>query len=211
MFHEFGHFIIAKIFNWNIDKIYIYPLGGITKFNEKINKPFIEELLVTIAGPIFQIIMAKYLINIEKDVMIFNKYLLLFNLLPIVPLDGGRLLKLITSKLTPFKKSLKATIIISYLTYFIGIIIVIKIKSFFFLLVFITLILKIKEEHNNTNFEYNRFLIERAFHFFNFKKVKVINKIDDMYKYRKNIFKINDRLYTEKELFKCKDFHKYCK
>ena len=41
VFHELGHFLMAKVFNWKIDKIYIYPLGGITRFNDKINKPFI--------------------------------------------------------------------------------------------------------------------------------------------------------------------------
>ena len=54
--HELGHFLAAKLFNWKVDKIYIYPLGGVTKFNENINKPLIEEFLITIMGPIFQII-----------------------------------------------------------------------------------------------------------------------------------------------------------
>ena len=57
VFHEFGHFLTAKQFNWNIDGIYIYPLGGITKFNTDINKPIVEELLVTLMGPIFQIVL----------------------------------------------------------------------------------------------------------------------------------------------------------
>ena len=36
--HELGHFIMAKHFKWNFDKIAIYPFGGCTKFNEKINR-----------------------------------------------------------------------------------------------------------------------------------------------------------------------------
>ena len=37
--HEFGHLLMAKHYKWNTDKIYIYPLGGITKFDVIINKP----------------------------------------------------------------------------------------------------------------------------------------------------------------------------
>ena len=62
--HEFGHFITAYFFNWKIDKIYIYPLGGITRFNDIINKPFIEQFLVLLMGPVFQnigFVLLKYL------------------------------------------------------------------------------------------------------------------------------------------------------
>ena len=62
--HELGHFFTAKYFNWEIDKIYIYPLGGLTKFKTLINKPLKEELLVTIMGPIFQILFFNLIINI---------------------------------------------------------------------------------------------------------------------------------------------------
>ena len=45
--HEFGHYFISKKFNWNIDKIYLYPFGGLIKYNEKIDKPFKEEFLIS--------------------------------------------------------------------------------------------------------------------------------------------------------------------
>ena len=54
--HEFGHLLMAKHYKWNTDKIYIYPLGGITKFDVIINKPLKEELLIMLMGPIFQVV-----------------------------------------------------------------------------------------------------------------------------------------------------------
>ena len=44
--HELGHFIFAKKMNVEVDKIYIYPLGGISKFNLELNtKPIIEFII----------------------------------------------------------------------------------------------------------------------------------------------------------------------
>ena len=39
LFHELGHYILAKIYKLNPEKIIIYPFGGITKLNHLINVP----------------------------------------------------------------------------------------------------------------------------------------------------------------------------
>ena len=57
LIHEFGHFILMNKYNWNIIKIDIYPFGGIVKLNEKIDTDLKEELIITICGPLFQIIL----------------------------------------------------------------------------------------------------------------------------------------------------------
>ena len=54
--HELGHFSVSKVFNWNLDKISIYPFGGCVKFNEKLNRPLYEELFILLGGPCLQII-----------------------------------------------------------------------------------------------------------------------------------------------------------
>ena len=106
--HEIAHLLLAKYYKWKTDKIYIYPLGGITKFNEDINKSLKEELLIVIIGPIVQLIYYYFLtiLGIE-DIFVFNFILLAFNLLPIYPLDGGRILNIILAFLMPYKKSFK--------------------------------------------------------------------------------------------------------
>ena len=197
--HELGHFLTAKLFNYKVDKIYLYPLGGITKFKDSINKPFMEDLLIAIMGPVFQIIFTM-IFKRNETIVIYSSTLLVFNLLPIVPLDGGRILELLLSLFTSYRKSLHIIIHLSYLFYILLIIFVIKIKvTYFFLFVLFLLILKIKEENSKINYYYNKYLIERLLYNYRFHKSIIINNIRNMYKYRYNFIKENNQVFTEKE------------
>ena len=201
--HELGHYITAKIFNWKIDKIYIYPLGGVIKFNDDINKPLHEELFITIMGPLFQLLAASILFKYEESIKDFNIILLHYNLLPIVPLDGSKLMLIFLSYVKPFKKALKAYLKTSLIVFFILISFFIYEKvSLFFYIVIISLIFKIKEEIDNNKHIYNKFLLERYIKKYNYKKIVIINKIDNIYKYKNNIIRVNNKLLSEKESIK---------
>ena len=197
--HEFGHFIIAFLFNWKIDKIYIYPLGGITKFNDRVNKPFLEEVLVLLTGPVFQIIGSYFLSKIDNNAFIYSNYLLLFNLLPIVPLDGGRLLTLFFSLFIPYKKTLNIMVKISLITYLTIMIYILIHYSLSLLIIFLFLIIKIIGEKKNNKYIFNKFILERSIYKFNYKNRIIITNINDMYKYKSHLFKLNNRIYPEKE------------
>ena len=54
--HELGHYTIAKLNKLNVEKIIIYPYGGIVKMNNQVNTPIKKELSVAISGIIFQTI-----------------------------------------------------------------------------------------------------------------------------------------------------------
>ena len=62
--HELGHITGALIFRWKIDRVNIMPFGAITIFEEKLNRPMIEEFIILIMGPLFQFI--NYLIFKDK-------------------------------------------------------------------------------------------------------------------------------------------------
>ena len=52
--HELGHYITSIIFKYKVDKIIIYPYGGVTKLNTIINTNITKDLLVAVSGIIFQ-------------------------------------------------------------------------------------------------------------------------------------------------------------
>ncbi len=123
LFHELGHYAMARFFGWRIKGIVIWLFGGIMETDEHGTKPVYEDVLVTIAGPFQHIIIyifcgiiypfALLPTAILESVLYYNTVILLFNLLPIWPLDGGKLLFLSFSKKWPYKKAHKMTVIFS--------------------------------------------------------------------------------------------------
>lgn len=105
--HEFGHIITAKLFKMQIEKIEILPCGFSASFFSYnlsgVPKVFsMQELLVALAGPIVSLILAlsfqyiddtNFTILTKQEIVYSNILILIFNLLPLYPLDGGRILK----------------------------------------------------------------------------------------------------------------------
>lgn len=204
--HELGHISVALFFKWKIEKVVILPFGGITIFDEYLNKSILEEFLILIAGPIFQIIFVN-IINIFLESEQFYNYhlmLLIFNLFPIIPLDGSKLINLITDLFLPYKNSLVISIIISFISAtFLFIYIVYRFNLILFLSL-IFLIIKNILEYRNYKYKVNAFLFERYRYQFNLKKYSYINGLD-IYKLRRNkkgIFIDNNIQYTEKQILK---------
>ena len=205
--HELGHFLVAKVLGWRVDKIYFYPYGGYTKFNDDLNKPKIEELFIMIMGPVFQILyffLLKNFLSINDFVM-FNNYhcsILFFNLLPIYPLDGGKLLNIIFNYFKSFRSCFKLTIIISYLLSFLGIIFFlykgINVSLSFFMVV-VMLICKLTEEAKKEKFYFNKFLLDRHLNNYKFNKIKVIKGINSMSRDYKHVFFYDGKTHSEKE------------
>ncbi len=120
--HELGHAITAKRFKINTLKITLLPIGGIASLEKMPEKPR-EELLVALAGPAVNVVIALLLflvvpiksyfnfsaIVIEEILyqptlqnflfylFIANVMLVVFNLIPAFPMDGGRVLRALLS------------------------------------------------------------------------------------------------------------------
>lgn len=203
IFHELGHFLIAVLFKVEVDKIYLYPLGGISKFHLPLNYSFIKEFIILISGPIFQeITKAVLLLIIPQYTAYINMYhygILIFNMLPIYPLDGGKLVQLILSAIVPYKASLNITIKISYLiilTYFLLNIPNIKISV---IIITFFLIYKVKEEEKKIKYLYEKFILERYLNNYNFRHSKLIYSPDNFYKNKRHLINENNNYYLEKE------------
>lgn len=107
--HELGHLLTGIVLGFKPNKIELTPFGlsigfkiNLKDYNKKIKKAkAIEEkkIIIAMAGPVANLlimfIIYKLNINIYEKIMIIysNLLLVLFNILPILPLDGGRILK----------------------------------------------------------------------------------------------------------------------
>lgn len=203
IFHELGHFLIAILFNVEVDKIYIYPLGGISKFNLALNESSFKEFLILIAGPLAQELTYFILINfLPQYISIIRTYhygILFFNLLPIYPLDGGKLIHLLFETILPYKLSLIITIRISYLLTFFYFLLNISNLKLNVLFITTFLLLKIKRGEDRIKLSYEKFLLERYLNNYSFKKSKLINNKDKFYKNRRHLIKENNKYYLENE------------
>jgi Zn-dependent protease len=114
VFHEFGHALAARRYGINARRIILLPIGGLAELERLPEKPK-EELIVALAGPLVNIVIAGLIFLLtpvdelfvgEQDLLQLSKYrlywsalfsiniiLFVFNLIPAFPMDGGRMLR----------------------------------------------------------------------------------------------------------------------
>jgi Zn-dependent protease len=101
VFHEYGHIKAMKYFGLKTKGIYLIPfVGGLALSDDKINTRW-QDVFISIMGPFFGLILSVaclvgyWLTDIEilAGLAVFNALLNLFNMLPVLPLDGGHVLK----------------------------------------------------------------------------------------------------------------------
>jgi len=202
--HELGHVTMALLFKWNIKKINIYPFGGMTIFEESVNKPMIEEFMVFIGGILYQLFLFLifiYLFDTNSYIyQIFHSYnitILIFNLLPIIPLDGSKILTILLNYVFPYKKTHLINIYISYIILIF--LILISMNDINMLAMSILLLSLLIKEHKNHIYMFNAFLLDRYLKRRTYKKNKILksDKIEKMYKYFNNVFVINNKYIDE--------------
>jgi Zn-dependent protease len=102
--HEYGHIRAMKYFKMPTKGIYLIPfVGGLALSDSKINTRW-QDVVISIMGPTFGMFLsvAALVAYWVTDLPFFgalaslNALLNLFNLLPILPLDGGHILKSIS-------------------------------------------------------------------------------------------------------------------
>ena len=173
LIHELGHACTALSFGWRLKKIEILPFGGVAEVDEHGNKPIHEEALVLIAGPFMNMIMIGFAyvcisLGIWQEAFAYqfieyNLIILFFNLLPIWPLDGGKLMQLLFSMFIPFKKAIKHSLLVSGGCFFIYVICVYSFYPLYIYLWIVGTFLLIAQwlEWKQAPFQYQRFLLDR--------------------------------------------------
>jgi len=110
--HEFGHIAVARQYGIKTPDITLLPIGGVARLERMPEEPK-EEFLIAIAGPLVNVAIAAVILlllgttvgleqiaDIENPQLGFlarlasvNVFLVLFNMIPAFPMDGGRVLR----------------------------------------------------------------------------------------------------------------------
>jgi len=124
LLHEFGHALAARSFGIQTPDITLLPIGGVARLQRMPDDPW-QELVIAIAGPIVNVFIAAFLILLlgqqttidplnrlnDPEAALLAKLasvniaLVLFNLIPAFPMDGGRVLRSILAMLIPHARA----------------------------------------------------------------------------------------------------------
>jgi Zn-dependent protease/CBS domain-containing protein len=109
--HEFGHVLAARRYGVQTPDITLLPIGGVARLQRIPEQPS-QELVIALAGPAVNVVIAVALYlalgalpstqsmelqnpgtNLLARLLSVNIFLVLFNLIPAFPMDGGRVLR----------------------------------------------------------------------------------------------------------------------
>jgi Zn-dependent protease len=124
LIHELSHSLVARAFRLPVRRILLYPLGGFSEIEQEPPTPS-QEFLVSVAGPAVSLLLAalgfglSHLLTQHGIAWLLVHWLFIanaivggFNLLPGLPLDGGRVLRAAVWKVTG--KNLHSTVLAAW-------------------------------------------------------------------------------------------------
>lgn len=115
--HELCHLLMAYYFQFHIEKIELLPFGAYLSLKDFYFHSISEELCVVLAGPashLFIYIVIQYLsIEYRDYLLMMNAFVFFFNLLPIYPMDGHRVICLILQSFIDLKNAFVLSLKIS--------------------------------------------------------------------------------------------------
>lgn len=173
LIHELGHACVAKSFGWRVNKIELLPFGGVAEVDEHGNRSIKEETLVVIAGPAMNVIMVGFAFLFLKAGLVqesilylfieYNVIIFVFNLFPILPLDGGKLMQILWSLHIPYKKAIHYSLFVSSSFLVVYLILLVMYYPFYFSLWVIAIFLCVAQwlQMKQAHYQFLRFLMER--------------------------------------------------
>ncbi|MDE6952514.1 MAG: hypothetical protein K2P09_01735 [Erysipelotrichales bacterium] len=97
--HEMCHLLMAYYFNFKIEKVEILPFGAYLSLKDFYFHSILEELCVVLAGlasHLFLYVFISHFCYVNKQyLLMINSYVFYFNLIPVYPMDGHRIVCLL--------------------------------------------------------------------------------------------------------------------
>ncbi|MBO8142365.1 MAG: site-2 protease family protein [Firmicutes bacterium] len=131
LLHELGHALAARRYGIRTADITLLPIGGVARLERLPERPA-EELVVALAGPLVNVVIAAVLYsglvlsgrsnaltgfglvegNLWAQLLFTNLWLALFNLVPAFPMDGGRVLRAVLAARMGFARATQAASVV---------------------------------------------------------------------------------------------------
>lgn len=121
LLHECSHLLVLKHYNKNVKEIYFRPFG-ISIVMEENNLTLNQEIAVAAAGPVFNLFCLVILVflnfyfcsTIMVYMIVLNGFLFALNVLPVYPLDGGRILYCLIYKFFSYETTGKIIRVVNF-------------------------------------------------------------------------------------------------
>lgn len=121
--HELGHSLTARRYGINVPRIMLLPIGGMAEFERIPRKPA-QELLITVAEPAVNFLLVALLLplvwhdffhnggveayspaGVAVQLVYANLIMGIFNLVPVFPMDGGRIFRALLAMKIPYLRA----------------------------------------------------------------------------------------------------------
>lgn len=208
LLHEIGHAIVARHLGYQLEQISLLPFGAELSLQDD-NFTSSDEIKIAVAGPLVNLILIIICVSLwwifpityyYTDLFVFSNFItFVFNLLPVFPLDGGRVLRAIISKYKDTKtteKIVSVTAITLSLLFFGVFIVSIFIEPLYYMAL-VSIFLLTGAFNFNKNAVYKRRIFSKDLQK-NFKKgcnVNIVAVSEDMPLYKLVKF-VNTQNYT---------------
>lgn len=102
-FHELAHLMTARAYGFRVTGLELFPFGGTAYSDDLFEGRKLEESIIAFAGPALNVVLlfgaealrwqGIWTGQLAEDFVRFNFWLAAFNLIPVLPLDGGRVVR----------------------------------------------------------------------------------------------------------------------